>query len=322
MGASALLATVLLTQVGVSAADAEEPLPPPVITWTEPHALSLEYGVPWAFEATAEGTTYMAGSWTTTVDFHGGPAGYEPDSYSYMPETGRITTVSVYTPGTLPALKVGSYTIDVTVSTDGLGGSTGTTTTPASLTVTPAPLGIELRVLPDPNNSEAAIVSAAFTGRFVDEYQPSFYPSSAVSPGGEWHIALKDSTGEVAVERNVERAAGDDALATSFYWADAEPGEEYSATATFTPTGSSNANFSVSPATTFTFTAGESSRPVPSSTAAAEPASDLPEPTGFAAPLWLVILVSILIAGLGALVTVLSVRLRKPPSLASGEVSP
>ena len=309
VAASILLATFVLCQVGVSSASADDP----TFTFDEPDALSVEYGEQWSFKATLTEAWMLANPWTVSVDFHGGPSGYHPEFYTDESHYSLISPsslgVGVYTPYNQPALTVGNYTMDVTVT--GFYGTAYTTAAPASLSVTRAALGIDLRVLADPSNSDAAIVTAAFTGRFVDEYQSSSFDGSALSPAGEWHITLKDEDGAVAFERNLERSAGDDILATSFYWTGAEPDKQYKATAEFVPVGASATNFTVSSATSFTYTAPASQRPVPTSTATAKPAANLPASSDFGLPLWALILIILLTAGLGALVTVLSVRLSK-----------
>ena len=275
----------------------------------DPATVSVEYGEAWGFSAHASATYLIGTPWTGTAQFHGGPGGYTPAVYSDQNNATSTTTVWVYPANELPALTAGNYTIDATVTN--FDGTSYTTTTPASLVVTRAALGIDLRVLADPNNSDAAIVTARFTGRFVDEYSSSFYESAPRSPAGEWHITIKDDEGAIAIERNFERAAGDDVLATSFYWTGAQPDKEYSATAEFVATGPSASNFEVASATAFAYTAPVSQRPVPTSTATAKPAADLPEASGFGLPLWALILIVVLTLGLGVLVAIFSVRLSK-----------
>lgn len=281
----------------------------PVVTFDEPDSASVEYGAYWAFTARSADTTS-----NVDVTIEGAPASYEPGIYSYYtggPEWASVT--SVY-PGVSRPLTPGSYTVKVDVEdtfTPGIGSAT------AALTISRASLGIDLRVLADSSNPTAAIVTARFTGQFVDQYQSSTFEGAALSPGGEWHIVLKDQDDEIAVERNFERVAGDDLLATSFYWAGAKPDTEYSATAEFVPTGASATNFDIASATTFTYTALDDPRPVPSSSATAKPTEDLPEASGFGLPLWALILGIVLIVGLGALVSILSIRLNKRPAAPS-----
>jgi hypothetical protein len=132
---------------------------------------------------------------------------------------------------------------------------------------------------------------------------------------------VADSRGEVALERNLERDAGDDVLAASFYWPDAKPGEEYTATAEFTPTGASADRFAIARSSTVTYTVGESARPGPAATntSIAEPPAVLADPSAFSLPLWALILAVAAIIGLGVLVAVVSVRLaRRPIGLTHG----
>ena len=273
---------------------------------------TIEYGQYWSFGVVCDWTYFItvheAGN--SVVASTSTPSGYTPSLALYSPYTGF--TGSITAPYDVAPLGAGTYTFSISGSgTDGTNTYTGMTPTPATLTVEKAKLGMEVRVLADPNNSTGAIVTAKFTGRFAEEYQSSFFPGAAVSPAGTWAITIKDAAGETAIQQSIERAAGDDVLATSFYWPDAEPGEQYTATAEFTPTGTSAANFTVTAAQPFSYTAPAELRPTPTSTATARPDASLPEPTGFGIPLWALITLIALILGLGALVTILSVRLNR-----------
>lgn len=294
----------------------------PQVTFTTTTS-TVEYGQYWGFPVGADYyfyyNAYTTGQYEVTST--GTPAGYQPDLSIY----GSIyTTISGYLSATYETgpLNAGSYTFDISGHYTDASSNEVTVKTPTSaqLTITKAKLGVELRVLADPVNPEAAIVTAKFTGRFVDEYQPSFYPSAGLSPAGTWHITLTDSAGELVTEHNVERAAGDDVLATSFYWQDAEPGEQYSASAEFVPSGTSASNFTITPAQDFSFTAPTETRPVPTSTAPAVVDASLPEPTGFGLPLWSLVLAGVLALGLAALVTVLGVRLSRRSTTTTKEV--
>ncbi len=286
-----------------------------------PASLTLEYGEYWGFYAHGDSNFEQAIINNALVLTSTGV----PSSYTPRVETNRdsYTGTWAYVTGSYetPLLGAGSYTFSLAAK-PGFAYAlcdpvVGQTAPPASLVITPAKLGIELRVLADPDNPQGAIVSAAFTGRFVQEYQSSFYTGGPLSPSGVWTITLKDSAGEVAKEYSVERAAGSDTLAQSFYWPDAEPGEQYTATATFQASGG---NFDIADAGPFSYTAPESVRPVPTSTASAEQPARLPEPAGFGVPLVALILGGILIVALGALVTILSVRLSRRSGTDTKEV--
>ena len=316
--AVALIAGVALSQTAVASATAADV--PVVVEFTTSSA-TVEYGQYWTFPMTADSDffseIFQPASFTITAT--GTPGTYAP-VLSLFSSSGNVTG-NLAAPYEVAPLGAGSYTFSVSGSAaDGVHTYTGKTPTPATLTVEKAKLGVELRVLADPSNGTGAIVTAKFTGRFVDEYSSSFFPGAAQSPAGSWKITIKDADGAVATERNVERPAGDDVLATSFYWADAEPGEQYTASATFVASGVSANNFSVTAAQDFAYTAPESARPVPTSSATAKPDTSLPEATGFGLPLWALILVIVLTVGLGVLVTILSVRLHRRSSPHTGEV--
>jgi hypothetical protein len=312
---SLLVGFTLAQSTAASSVAADTPID---VHFTSSSPKTVEYGEFWSWDFESDHNFYWSAyvSGLATVTVSGAPAGYSPELSMY--DNGTYTGI-LYAPYDAPPLGAGTYSIVISGSyTDGTDTYSGETAPPASLIVEKAKLGIELRVLADPANTDGAIVTARFTGRFVDEYQSSFFPSAALSPAGVWRISLTDSNGEVATERSIERAAGDDVLATSFYWSDAEPGEQYTASATFTPEGASAANFAVTPPADFSYTAAESQRPTPTSTAAAEPDAELPEATGFGLPLWSVILVGVLIVGLATLVTILVLRLRRGTSTGEG----
>lgn len=321
----ALLAALALTQGMAGTASATDYPNDYYIVFSDLTPVTVEYGEYWSFPLDCEGSTFYYGAYQpglAVTTANGTPYAAQLNLYTQFgptyPCSGTVSTGYEVRP-----LKAGSYDIKVGGTyDDGTDTHSGETPDPAHLVITKAALGIEARVTADPNNGSGAIVSARFTGRFVDEYQSSFFPGAALSPAGEWHITLKDEDGKVAVGHDIERSAGDDVLATSFYWNGAKPNAQYSATAEFVPAGASGANFQVSPATAFSYTAPAAQRPVPTSTATAKPTADLPDASGFGLPLWALILSVILILGLGVLVTILSVRLnRRPTAPAIGAVA-
>ena len=310
-----LIAAISLSQAAaVSASAIEYP-----IEWQAPSSTVIEYGEYWQFTATYP--DFIVPS-DYDVESTGTPSSFTPDVTRYC---SMLCSVSVSAPYDAAVLPAGAYSF--TASYDYPGGGepsqfAATTATSATLTVNPAKLNIELRVIADPSTGDGAIVTARFTGRFVDEYSSSFFPGVAQSPAGIWTITIKDEDGEEAISRSVERAAGDDVLATSFYWADAEPGTEYTASASFQASGASATNFSIAAAPDFSYTAPASERPVPSSTATEKPDAALPEATGFGLPLWSLILVGVIAIGLAALITIFSVRLSRRPEPEAEEVAP
>ena len=312
-----LLSAVFVSQCAVASATADDH--PAQVEFTSPKAQTVEYGQYWEFPVRMDSNFYTihnAGS--TIVDVTGAPSGYAPPLVIVGGDATGSADGLVFAPGDMRPLSTGTYSISISGTHTFTGdGSTysGHSTEPAKLTVTKAPLGIELRMVGDPNNWGAAVVTARLTGRFADEYQTSFYEGAALSPAGDWHITVKDGVGDVAIERNIERTAGDDTLATSFYWMEVTEGTKYTVNAEFVPSGASAGNFTVTPASEFSFTAPTTQRPVPTSTATAKPDTHLTAASGFGLPLWAVVLSVVLILGLGALVTVLSIRLNRKPGL-------
>lgn len=312
--AVAVLATVsiLLLPTSASAAD-------PEVVFTGETSQTLEYGQFWQFALRFP--NYAEQKYTFVSN--GTPSGYEPELYAYVdPADSGMKVGAISAPYDVAPLTAGTYSFTVRVVGSDAGVTTfeGETASPAQLTVAPAKLGMSVRVVPDPSDPTLALVTAAFTGRFVDEYQSSFFSGAAISPAGEWRISFVDSSKTEVIVRSVERAAGDDTLATSFAWADGEPGEIYTVSAEFVPSGTSAQNFTVAPAAPFSYTAAESARPVPSSTATGQPDAALPAASGFGLPLWSVIIAGVIILGLAVLLTILSVRLGRPSTAATKEV--
>lgn len=301
--------------------------------FTEP-AVSVEYGQYWGLSGAAPGFVAFSSPGTdpTTVAISGLP------DYLPMLQTNKNgehleenLEASIWPSSTQPAMNAGTYTVSLTTS--GIFMRPGeiineyrvASAPNATLTITKAPLAVDFRMLADTSNRDGAVVSGRLTGTFANDYAyAAGYPSSGIGPGGSWLYSISDADGEVVLERTITTEPGDLALATSFYWADAEPGETYTGTIEFTPDTASAVNFAITQAPEFSYTAPELQRPVPASTLApvAEPAPE--QAADFAVPLWLLILIGVVALGLAAAVVLLSlryVRLRHEPDLAD-TVSP
>ena len=319
--------------VSAPAATARSADTPPVTivyyTFTDPTSLSVEYGQYWLFHYTVSKALQVIpgyGAHGMTVD--GAPSGYTAtDTYFCFtcdPNEGLVSPSPTARP-----LDVGQYSIagefDYTSPASEFNISHhGVTLDPATLTVKPAQLGIVAHIGADPSNADAVTISAEFTGRFVDGFESSNDSWAALAPAGEWRIQLADETGTVVKEERIARAAGGDTLATSLLWAGAKPETEYTATVSFTPSGTSGANFSVGKATPVSYTTPEVQRAIPTATATAA-ASGSPAPTlavplddaelsgasAISVPPWGLIATLVLLVGLSAVVTTFSVRLRK-----------
>ena len=327
---AAAFALGLAALLALPTSAAAEPDVPVGFVFAEP-TVAIEYGQYWGFSGAATGSIGLFppnGVDPTVITVSGAPS-YKPGFQTVM-NLGKFEAY-IWTSDTQPALNAGSYTISL--ATYGVFTNPGETLTNyrvtsdpnAVLTIAKAPMAVDFRILADTNNRDGAVISGRLTGTFANDYSfAAGYPSSAVGPGGSWAYTITDADGEVALEKTLTTEPGDPALASSFYWADAEPGETYTGTIVFTPDTATAGNFAITQAPEFSYTAPELQRPVPVSTLApvAEPAPE--ESADFAVPLWLLILVGLLALGLTATVVVLSlryVRLRQEPDPAD-DVSP
>jgi hypothetical protein len=279
----------------------------PVLTWTEP-TQQYEYGEWWYFQATTEAAYTVTGPWSGSAFIEGAPADSVVSStYEVHADCrGHLTA----TPGSTRPLGVGEYALTgeyVTVNRT----EVYPTDAPARLIIEPAAIGIQARIVADPSNPRNAVVTAAFTGPFVQLFTEAWgstaYPSAPITPEGTWHIRIVDASGDLAHEISVARAATDDVLAVTGYWADPAAGE-YTVTASFSTSGESAQNFSVADSEPFAFTA---TGPPPGVEPTASPAptiapaaSDRSETV----PLLVPLLAGVLTAGLLALVIVQAVH--------------
>lgn len=316
--AAAAVAAALMTG-GAAGAASGAVMDDPVFAFDTP-SVTVEYGQYWYVQATAHNAPGPMFWQATEATLTGAPSGYAADFGSYKVD--EQTVVAYINPqlGTRP-LTPGTYTTSITIGDQEGGGALRVTTAPGTLTVQPAPLGIDLKIGPDPSNAANAIVSARFTGAFVDNYFSSADPQSGLSPAGAWAITVTDADGQTVHEFSQDREAGDDVLAVSSYWSDVPPGD-YSANATFTPTGDSAENFTVTQPAPAAF--ASAAAPGGTSTATpAPPTAPESESVGMTLPAWIPVVAGVLTAGLIALMVVQIVRLRRigrTPSV-TGEVA-
>jgi hypothetical protein len=271
-------------------------------------SLTIEYGQGWYLQATARAADSPEMWQATAGTVAGAPSGYAPIWSSFEVDSTTVIAYLAPADGARP-LPAGTYSGTLELKINAGAGPDTATTPPATLTVTPAALGIDLKVGSDPSNPANAIVSARLTGDFADNYIPSSEPTAGLSPAGTWTISISDADGEVAHEFTANRSAGDDVLGVSSYWSDVPPGV-YTARATFTLSGESAENFTVTQPSPLTFS--PTPQPGATSTAtAAPPAPPAAPDSGLTLPGWIPIAAGILTAGLIALAVVQIVRLRK-----------
>jgi len=312
--------TLALVIVAPSAARAEEPLPPVTLTldFTEPQSLSVEYGEYWSFGLTGDDyiVIFHGQPDERTVTSTGTPSGYTPaldlhhgpnDSMEY----GLRGTLS----GDWQARPLGAGSYTFIVASKGTS-YTAQTPNPAKLTITPAKLGIDLRMVADDSSPENTIITLKFAGRFVDEYGSTDFPGAPLSPAGSWQVKIVGSDGSTVLERTIDRSDVDDTLSSSLLWAGAKPGEQYVGTADFVPSGASASNFDITASGEVKFTASERTRPAPTSTAVAGTDTDIPAEPDFSVPLWWVLLIGAALAALIAFTVAFAIRLGRVPQSA------
>lgn len=320
--AAATVFTAVVLACGASATAAEA-FPPPVGDGNPAIAFDdlnpdFAYGDGWYANAVAVNTDQVTSPWTGT----GAISGASADSLgvsTYWDSAAWTTSITLYpTSGGRP-LPAGSYSLTASVMNGGH--ETFTVPQPARLTITPAKLGVEVRIAADHSNPRNAIITARFTGPFVESFAESWgttsTPSAPLTPAGTWTIEVKNAGGTVVENKTIPRADTEDAFATSLYWLDA-PAGDYTATAKFVTTGASSGNFRVTDGAPFPFTAPG---PAPLDAPTASPAPTAPpviEPAGSVLPLWIPAVAGLISAGLLALLIVQIVRtmrLRRAPAV-------
>jgi hypothetical protein len=304
--AAAAVLALLATGGGATAAQAAV-ADDPGTTW-DTASVTTEYGEYWALSATSPNAGFLFGPWKVTGSLSGAPSGYAVNAFGYETLPGVYSSILQPASDGRP-LPAGTYTGTITLTeSDGTGPAYPSP--PATLTVAPAALTVALAVTADPSNPSNAIVSAALTGAFRDNFYTTTFAEGPLTPAGAWRIEVTGEDGEVVHELDATRADTDDIMAVSTYWSDVAPGA-YSVRATFTSSGASAQNFAITQAQAVTYTAA----PAPGATSTATPAPPAPPPaadeSGLTLPGWIPLVAGVLSAGLLALLIVQIVRLRR-----------
>lgn len=164
------------------------------------------------------------------------------------------------------------------------------------LTVAPAPIGTDLRVIPDPGNRDNAVVTVMLTGDYIEAMGGD--GGGPPLPAGEWHIVIQDERGKTAFHDDVAQPKeGPPYL--SAYWSGVGSGP-YAATTSFEFDAASAAFFSVTAAKGTPFVP----LAAPTSSASSQPAGSTAAPPAASVPLW-----TLLVAGLAVLGLLLSALL-------------
>lgn len=213
-------------------------------------------------------------------------------------------------PDPLKPFTVGTYSFSATFSDPSFGDQVSTTT-PFKLTITPAVVGIDLRVTTDANHPSNAIVSARLTGDYV-AILDGFADSSPPMPAGAWKIAIDDGSGDSALAIDTQQAAGGRPY-FSTVWPGVPGGQTYSATGGFVFDAASAANFTVTPAKISYSSPASTASPTPTATA---PAIASGGNSSAAVPVWALLLAGLVALLCLVLIVVTTVRARRRPGAA------
>jgi hypothetical protein len=268
--------------------------PTEAVTWDTP-ALEVEYGDFWYTSARGSGMQQID-PWEGTGSISGAPSGYKPVTSFYTSgsdQCGLILNIS----GNDTWLPPGGYTLKAHFD---LGGGENIDTT-LPLKITPAALTLTARITADATNPRNAIVTASMGGDFIKRFRDYWGSTSTDgapgTPEGTWKVAVTDASGTPVTDFSSDRSAKSDAWGASWIWLDA-PAGEYTAKATFTPSGASATDFTVTPSADFDFTAPG---PAAGDQPTASPAPSAPAAvadSGPTLPAWIPLTAGVVSAGL------------------------
>jgi hypothetical protein len=308
---------VVIALSGAIAANADDP----VQIEFDDAALSIEYGTPWSFSFSDNGTISSLDNVEEVLSatISNAPSDFAVIVSAYRDSPHDVTHGSVYAASDNRPLGAGTYEITVTV--DPSDPSEPPTSSTAELIIEPAQLDSELRAVPDKARSDAVIISAVFRGEFASNFYSSDYSESPFAPGGTWTFTVTDDAGAVAYAEEISVDKADNRLGASTYWSGANDGTDYLVTATFSPSGATSDNFAITQPDATQFTGAPDPRQHESSDAPPPSSGAQQAPSGPGLPLWLLIVISLVIAGLAALVIVQIVKLRSSAELHEGNRS-
>jgi len=180
----------------------------------------------------------------------------------------------------------------------------------ATLTVEPAALDVDLRIVPDKNHPTGAIVIAQLSGAFVERIHAvdcSGCPDVGSLPTGTWDVAIRDSAGNEVFRESVTTTTANVTSTenVSLYWQDVPTGEEFTASAEFTPSSQID-NFAITAERDIPYSSPEAPAAGELTIPDALPAT-VQQPNGPTLPLW-GILVAIVVFVLLVVAAALIVR--------------
>jgi hypothetical protein len=293
LGAAALaMIAVPLSATSASAASGDV-----TIKFTK-SALTVEYGQYWSAQmnvAKAYPCQYKSCAHVISI-FNAGdstPLTTEPIGV-WSETTSAVSAFDLSRP-----LPVGKYSLTAAFKRYAL---TGGSAVPLAVTVTPTSLSTAVRVTNDRNHPTNAVISATLSGKYLEAISGEI--GGAVFPAGSWHVTVKNSAGDEIFTKTSDQKAGGDPF-TSVYWPGVPPGGDFTASASFTPSAASAANFTIVAAKDATYTgpAAPNTGPTPTSTPTPIP-NQAATQAGSTVPVW-----SLGVAGIIAIVLVIALML-------------
>ncbi|BDZ44335.1 hypothetical protein [Naasia aerilata] len=298
------------------------------ISFDSPREVSIEYGEPWGLTLSSIATASCYGCDTTVTLLVDGDAAASTwgtaGTRSYGTSQSYFSSYQVDEP-----LSAGEHELTATVAGNQFGLELfGQTAEPATITVAPAALAVDLRVETDPIHSANAVVTARLAGHFIESLVPRQYDDQEDShqppmlPAGTWSVSIADASGAAVYTQETPVEAGGDPYLTQ-YWKDVPAGTTFTASASFTPSGDTADDFTVTNAENASYTS-------PAATTVVAPVDepDAVEPTastaGPSVPLWVAAAAGLVgLSGLLAiLLTLLLVRRRPRPAAGPDSSSP
>lgn len=118
---------------------------------------------------------------------------------------------------------------------------------PLTLTLSKTSVTTTTTIVPDPNNSANVIVTSRLDGNYIDQL-PNCGCEDAGNyglPAGTWNLAIKDASGKTVFSKQENSPANGDPVFVN-YWQSVPSGVSLNAESSFTVSGSTASNFTMS----------------------------------------------------------------------------
>jgi len=261
----------------------------------EPSTASVEYGEAWEYSVAVAG----CGRTCTTVAVRRTGGG---ESVRVPLRSGNAT-FSENTFGTTP-LDTGDYILRAVV------GPAGSQTASSSLlTITPAAIDVDVRIVPDANHPTGAAVIAQLSGAYLERIHAVDCRGCAdvgAVPSGTWDVAITRDDGEEVFARTLQTTAAESEN-VSLYWQGVDAGRDYSVRAEFLPSTNVE-NFTITAESDVPFEAPDAFDVDDAGIIDALPAT-VQQPSGPTLPLWALLAAALILLVLLVTCALLVVRI-------------